>query len=256
MCSRGLRLLCAITLLAGCVVGRYVRIEQKGLTCTEAHRIAIEAVRRMGYTITDTTKPSPGAPGLIVAAREEGINKHSMLVNVFCTTVGAEVQAQSDQGGLAQLDFSNEFRRSFEAASTNRGPARAAATTGLDVLLTPNRDGGAKELGIDLSDRALLPVSVRITNHTARAYRFDPQGVVLKTAGGERAHALKVQEVTARLGSDATGAVQQKVLHTRDVGPNETVSGVLFFPFNAYTRARVELTDRSSGESEGFSIEL
>ncbi|HVO22810.1 MAG TPA: hypothetical protein VMW56_04200 [Candidatus Margulisiibacteriota bacterium] len=35
---------------------------------------------------------------------------------------------------------------------------------------------------------------------------------------------------------------------------NATLTGWLFFPFNSYVRARVELIDKQTDETEGFSI--
>jgi hypothetical protein len=45
-------------------------------------------------------------------------------------------------------------------------------------------------------------------------------------------------------------------VHDQDIKPNETLTGLLFFPFNSYNRARVELIDKESDEAEGFSIEF
>ncbi len=240
---------------SGCVA-RHVLLSEKGLTCVEAQRIAIATVRRMGYTITESTKATPGAPGMIIASREEGTRKRGLMVSVVCTTMGAEVEAQSDQGGLADLNFASEFRRNFEAATINRPPPRPPAESGVDVLLTPERGSNVADFGVDLSAAGVLPVSVRITNRTPRTYRFRVKGVRLQTAAGERVAPLGTDRIAAQAGSDAASALQQKALRDRDIGPNETLTGFLFFPFNAYARARVELIDRQSDESEGFSIEF
>jgi hypothetical protein len=242
-------------LLCSACLGRYVRIEQKGLTCAEAHQIAIAAVRKMGYTINDSMKPSPGAPGMITAARESGTSKQGMLVQVFCTTLGAEVEAKMEEGGLAQLSFPAEFRRTFEAAAAARLPARAAAESGLDVLLAPER-GNVAELGVDLSGVGVLPVSVRITNRTPRAYRLRVKDVVLQTGAGDRVIALQVAGVAAQVSPAAAEGLRRQVLADRDIKAGETVAGFLLFPFKSYARARVVLTEESSGEPEGFAIEF
>jgi hypothetical protein len=250
-------MLWALTLLccAGCVA-RYVRIAEKDLTCVEAHHVAIEAVRRMGYTVTEATKALPGAPGMIVASREVGTEKRGLVVQVFCTAHGAEVEAKTDQGGIAQLSFASEFRRSFEAAVANKPPLRRAAETGVDILVTPDRGEGLGSLGIALMNAGVLPVTVRITNHTPRTYRFAIAGVVLQTADGERVHPTAVARVASGLDADASRTLREKALSDRQVSPNETLTGVLLFPFKSYTRARVELTDLATGETEGFSIEF
>jgi hypothetical protein len=246
-----LTLLCA----AGCVA-RYVRIAEKDLTCVEAHHVAIEAVQRMGYTITEATKALPGAPGMIIATREIGTEKRGLVVQVFCTARGAEVEAKTDQGGIAQLSFASEFRRNFEIAVANRPPPRPAAKTGVDVLVSPDRGEGLGSLGIALMNAGVLPVTVRITNHTPRAYRFAAAGVELQTGDGERVHPTSVARVASGLDAEGARTLREKVLSDRRVPPNETLTGVLLFPFKSYTRARVELTDLATGETEGFSVDF
>jgi hypothetical protein len=240
---------------ASCVA-RYVRIAEKDLTCVEAHRVAIEAVQRMGYTITEATKALPGAPGMIIAAREIGTDKRGLVVQVFCTAQGAEVEAKTDQGGIAQLSFASQFRRSFEAAVANKPPPRPAAETGVDVLVTPDRGEGLGTLGIALMNAGVLPVTVRITNHTPRAYRFAVAGVVLQTVDGERVLPTAVARVASGLDAEAARTLREKALSDRQVSPNETLTGTLLFPFKSYTRASIKLTDLATGETEGFSIQF
>ena len=242
-------------LFYGCVA-RHVTLSEKGLTCAEAQRIAIDTVRHMGYTITETTKATPGTPGVIIASRTEGTSTHGLMVSVACTTLGAEVEATSDQTGLSNINFASEFRRSFEAATVSRPPPRPPAASGVDVLLTPERGSSFADLGVDLSTAGVLPVSVRITNRTPRAYRFKVKGVRLQTATGERVAPLGNDALTAQVGGDAAATLRLKALHDTDIAPNATLTGVLFFPFNSYARARVELIDKQSGEAEGFSIEF
>jgi len=257
-CTHGSRVavlvLFAALLSCSGYVARYVRIQQKGMTCVEAQHLAIETVRRMNYTISEATKPSPNAPGVIVAERQDGGTKHSMMVSVFCTSQGAEIEAKTEGGAVAQLSFPSEFRRSFETAVANQAPPRKAAETGVDVLLTPGRAG--TDIGVDWTALSVLPVNIRITNQTARAYRFESNRVELRTASGERAVPLSVGSLTRNLTPEQAAKLRQMVLGDRDIAAHETLAGLLLFPFNAYARARVELVDRLSEESEGFSIEF
>lgn len=240
---------------SGCVA-RHVTLSEKGLTCTEAQHIAIDTVRRMGYTITESTNATPGTPGVILGSRTEGTSTRGLMVSVACTTLGADVEAKSDQTGISDLNFSSDFRRNFENATVSRPPPRPPAESGVDVLLTPERGSTVGDLGVDLGTAGVLPVSVRITNHTPRAYRFQVKDVRLQTATGDRVAALGNDALTHQLGSEAAAALRQKTVHDQDIKPNETLTGILFFPFNAYTRARVELIDRQSDEAEGFAIEF
>jgi len=242
--------------LCSACIARHISLSEKGLTCADAERIAIDTVRRMGYTITETTKPTPGSPGMIIGTRMEGINTHGLMVTVACSTLGAEVEAKSDQTGLSDLNFASEFRRNFEAATTSRPPPRPPAQSGVDVLLTPERGSNVADIAVDLGTAGILPVSIRITNHTPRAYRFQVKGVRLQTAAGARIAALGNDALSAQVGSDTAAALRQKTVHDQEIKPNETLTGLLFFPFNSYTSARVELIDQQSGEGEGFAIEL
>lgn len=246
----------SLLLLFCACVARHVTLSEKGLTCAEAQRVAIDTVRRMGYTISETTKATPGTPGVLVASRTDGTSTRGLMVSVACTTLGTEVEAKSDQSGLSDLNFASEFRRTFEAATASRPPPRPPAESGVDVLLTPERANRFADLGVDLSTAGVLPVSIRITNHTPRIYRFRVKGVRLQTATGERAAPLDNDGLTSQVGADAAAALRRKVLYDSDIAPNAMLSGFLFFPFNSYARARVELIDKQSDEAEGFAIEF
>jgi hypothetical protein len=174
------------------------------------------------------------------------------MVQVFCTGLGAAIEARSDVGGLAQLSFPEQFRRSLEAVAANQPPPRPAAASGVDVLLTPER---ASVIGLDATS-GVLPVNVRITNHSARAYRLRVGDIHLQTAAGEDAAPLASAGLQQRLGAAAARRLQAKLLQDGTLAPEQTFTGVLLFPFDAYSRARVELIDRATGETEGFAIEF
>ena len=243
-----------VLLASGGCAGRYIRIEEKGLTCAEAQQIAITAVRRMNYTIETATNPLPGAPGMIIGSITEGTTKRGLLVQVFCTSIGASIEAKTDQGGLADLNFPAEFRRSFEVAAAARPPLRKAAESGVDVLLTPERSGSS-DLGVDVSAVDVVPVRVRISNHSARVYGFRVEDVVLHGQDGTRVKAIPVHSL-AKLSPADQETLREKVVADADIAAGETLTGYLLFPFKAYARARVMLIDRDAGEPEGFSIDF
>jgi len=244
-----------LVLCAGCV-SRYVRVQQNGLTCAEAQRVAIAAVRRMSYTIDSVTKPTPGSPGVITASRSAGTAIQGLVVNVFCTSLGAEIEAQTDQGGVSELSFPDEFQRNLRAAAVATTTKRAAAASGLDVLVAPEQSVDPAELGSELSHIGMLAVTVRISNRTPRQYSFRADDVVLKTDAGERVTATSAATVARQISAVAADALRQHTLPDQEITADQTVSGLLCFPFNSYTGARVTLTDRSTDEPEGFSIEF
>ena len=254
-CRLGLCLVPVLLFGTGCIA-RHIRMEQKGLTCGDAHRIAMQAVARMGYSMTEATKPAPGVPGIIVASRQDGTNKRTVMVSVVCTGQGAEVEAKPESAGVADLNFPAEFRRSFAAAAANQAPPRAAAEHGMDVLMMVERDGGREQLGDDLSAVGVLPVRVRLTNHTGRTYQFKMDRVAMVNPAGERVGPLSVDDLRKKLAAEPPPTLRQKMLTAADIEPGQTVTGFLLFPFDSYSRARVELIDSASGEPEGFSIEL
>jgi hypothetical protein len=242
------------TSLSACTA-RYVRIEEKGMTCAEAQQVAINAVRKMGYTIRESTKPTPGAPGIITGERSVGSNTHGVLVQIFCTTIGAQIEAQAEGGAIENMTFRNDFQQAFETAAAVKAPVRKVAESGVDVMVTTERPNH-NELGIDLTGTGLLPVSIRITNHTPRRYRFQGKDVLLQQADGTRVPALPRQQVLSKVAAADSAAVDAKLLKDGELKPNDTVAGYLFFPFAGYTRARVTLEDIESQEEEGFAIEF
>lgn len=245
----------AIALVLAACAGRYVRIEEKGMTCGEAQQLAIGTVQRLGYKIAEVTKAEPGSPGVVTGRREEAGRTGRVLVQVFCTTMGAEIQAKAEGQGLEALDFAGQFEKTFSAMAAVRPTPRPLAETGVDVAVVVERPSGSG-LGVDISEQGVAPVLVRIANRTSRKYRFETSGVQLQTPDGRRVAPLSGESVTGKLPPEQREIVARQLLHDRTIYPGETAEGYLFVPFGAYRRARVTLTDLDNQESEGFSIEF
>lgn len=253
---RGTFLLVAL-LGVGCGA-RFIRFQEKGMTCTQAQSLATRAVHKMGYAIDETVKPLPGFPGIIRASMPAppGSDKQKMFVQVFCTSMGAEIEARSEDGGLQQLGFASDFRRAFDKVVAAQPPARVAVAQGLDVIVTPQSGKGSAELSVDLSKHGLFPVQVRISNHTTRTYELKTKNVMLQTTGGEKVRSTSLEEVVRDLDPEAAAQVRGKLLAGGVIAPEAAVDGLLFFPFKPYVRARITLTDVADGEPEGFSIDF
>ncbi len=250
---RPLLMLATLLVVAGCGA-RFVKFEEKGITCTEAQNLAIKAVRKMGYTVDETMKPLPGTPGVIRASRMMGTSRQGMFVQVFCTVLGAEVEAKTEDGSLAQLNFASDFRRAYEAAVASKPPERAPAAEGLDVTITSERGSGSAALPVDLTNQGIFPTNVRISNNTSRTYSLRIRDVILNTTSGEKVKPLPLDKVTQGLEAQAAATVRGKALGDSQIPAHAVVSGFLFYPMQPYTRARVTLTDTADGEPEGFSI--
>ncbi len=255
-CARSARVL-ALSMalaLAGCA-GRYVRIEEKGMTCAEAQQLAIGAVQRLGYAIAEVTKAEPGSPGVVIGRREEPGRTARVLVQVFCTTIGAEIEAKAEGQGLEALDFAGQFEKTFSAMAAARPTPRPLAEVGVDVAVVVERPT-ASGLGVDLSGLGVAPVHIRIANRTTRQYRFEGAAVQLQTPDGRRVAPLPSEGVLAKVPDEQRESFSRKLLRDRTISPGDTVEGYLFVPFGPYRRARVTLTDLENEESEGFSIEF
>lgn len=244
----------ALALVAGCV-GRYVRVEQKGMTCAEAHQIALATVQRLGYSVREATKPAPGSPGTVTGIRGTGSQTKRVFVQVFCTAVGAQVEARSESQGLPDLAFASEFQKGFATLAAQRPPPRGLAAKGLDVAVHVER-AAANEMGVDFSELRVVPVRVRIVNYTSRPYRLRATRIVLQAEDGARTQPLPAAEVLVKLPEENRSRVASRVLRDRTIAPDEQLEGYLFFPFAAYSRARVNLEEIESEEIEGFTIEF
>ncbi len=254
-----LRRLLMLTTLAMSVAScgaRFLKFEEKGITCTEAQSLAIKAVRKMGYTIGETMKPLPGTPGVIRASRTLGSSRQGIFVQVFCTLLGAEVEAKTEEGGFTQLNFASDFRRAYESAVASKPPERAAAAEGLDVTVTSERGSGSTALPVDLSNQGVFPTNVRISNNTSRTYNLRVEDIVLITTTGEKVKPLALDKVTLGIEAQAAATVRQQALANSRVPAHAVVSGFLFYPMLPYVRARATLTDAADDEPEGFSIDF
>jgi hypothetical protein len=169
--------------------------------------------------------------------------------------MGAELAAESDAGGLGGFEDTRTFASSVDAVKRNRPPPRPPAATGVDVLVTQEPTTVFADGGSAVGPTGVTPVRVRITNRTTRHYSFRRRDVVLRTDDGRRVRPFTDHDLSARLGA-ATATLQSETLQDGPVVPAATISGVLFFPFDAYVGARVELVDTDSDEAEGFSIDF
>ncbi len=242
-------------ILSGCA-GRYVRIGEKGMTCAEAHNNAMATVSRLGFVINDFKKPVPGSPGIITGTRSELAGGGSVFVQVFCTDMGAEIEAKAEGEGLGGVNFAQQFQSAFDTVSSRKVPVRAAAATGVDVLLKLENATGP-ELGADISGTGVLPVSVRISNQTKTTYKFRPSGVNLIDTLDTGHAPLSLKDATAKMQPAQIEVVKKKALGDATIKPGETVTGYVFAPFLTYSRARVSLVDQANeDEEEGFAIDF
>jgi hypothetical protein len=163
------------------------------LTCTEATHSAVQAVRVMGYTVSDVKRATAEEPGLVVGMRERGYaaanpvsgGQDTMQVRVTCSDSGSSFEAVSNEGGLAQLNFSTRFASVVKkevATKSVRQTRPAEEARGLIVTMEPVRPGDALAVfGDDLPGGGVTPVKVQINNKSDRRYSFEADRVTLVT---------------------------------------------------------------------------
>lgn len=283
--SASMNLLIAIAVafsIAGCAAGgipgsgvpssdttfsRATRVSEPMVSCSEATHSAIQAVRRMGYTVTEVKRASAAEPGLVTGVRERGFapanpvagGQNTMKVRVTCSDRGSSFEAVSDEGGLAQLSFSSNFSSVLKkeiSTKTVRQTRPAEEARGLIVTMEPARPNDALAVfGEDLPGAGVTPVKVEINNRSDRRYSFEGDRVTLVTTQGKREKALSPDAAAAMAGLSASAAkLRDKAIPEGEIAAGEARSGYLYFRASTYRRARVVLTDIESEEPEGFSI--
>jgi hypothetical protein len=246
---------------------RAAQVSEPMLPCSGATHAAVDAVRRMGYTVTDVKRATPEAPGMVTGVRELGYSaadpvageKNTMKVRVTCSDAGSSFEAVSDEGGLAQLNFASRFSSVVKkevATKKVRQTKPAEEARGLVLTMEPQRSGDSMAaFGIDLPAAGITPVKVEINNRSDRRYLFEADRVTLVTMQGKRQKALSADAAAAQAGAGALAAkLKQSTLEEGEIAPGGTRSGYLFFPASTYGSARVVLKDIESDEPEGFSI--
>ncbi len=244
------------------------RAEERGMACTEATRVARGALVRMGYTIASVQAAKAGAVGKIVghknsgwsAATPEAGEQHTATVEITCSNWGAEFEASTEGSFMSRLSFRREFPEAIAKVASRRlvrPRIQKAPERGLSIRVEPLRGrDAAAEFGTDLTALGLTPVRVRIANRTNRTYAFRAAKLQLITQEGARTSAVPLADVTRTLGNQLDAVVRKKLIVDRDIEPDATVSGFLYFPASAYRRAKLVMVDRESEEAEGFSVEF
>jgi hypothetical protein len=237
------------------------------VTCAEATKSAVDAVRRLGYTVTDVKRATAEEPGLIVGVRELGFTaanpvpggQNTIKVRVTCSDAGSSFEAVSDEGGLAQLNFPSRFSSVVKkevSTKRQRHTHPAEAARGLVLMMEPKRSAEAMaEFGVDLPAAGVTPVRLEIHNRSERSYAFDSGRVTLVTTQGKREKAMSAAAVAAKVaGGEVATRLRERAIAEGEIAPGASRSGYLFFRASTYRRARVVLTDIESDEPEGFSI--
>lgn len=278
--------LISLLLVVGCTPPiRQWDLRNRPLTCDDANRFAFKTLESMGFAVTSFEPATVGAPGTLRGKRSSDARTQAVTVAITCGSAGATLDIREDNQLVDQIDLKRAFFMSFTnvesiTAAAEEMEKKVAAGTApesiqrhdLQVDIEPVPGQGAKlHFGLDLAAAGLLPVRVRVANHTGRAYSIDPRGLRLSRADGQRAEAMTVENATDRIvaARDPAGkpltalskaAVAEKLsaelFSTRTLPPGAQATGFLYFPLARYRGARIVLTDEASGESEGVAVDF
>lgn len=270
-----------LVLLAGCSTGalgpgapsgdatfsRAARVSEPMLSCSEATNSAIQAVRTMGYTVTEVKRATPEQPGLVVGTKEMGFaaadpvsrGHNTMQVRVTCSDSGSSFEAVSDEEGLSSFSFSSRFSSIVKKDITTkkvRTTPPAEEPRGLIVNMEPARsDAAVSAFGADLPGAGITPVRIDINNRSDRRYDFANDQVTLVTTQGKREKPLSLEAAAKLAGSAEIAAkMREKAVAEGEIAPGAKRGGYLYFRASTYGSARVMLMDIESEEPEGFSI--
>ncbi len=244
------------------------RASQPGMPCSQATRVAREALIKMGYLIEKVEPAKPGVPGRVAGTKNAGWNAsdpkagtaYAAQITVTCSDRGADFEGRTDEGFLARMSFRQEFAKTIAALSerkVTRPRVDDRPETGLLISVEPLRGPDATaEFGVDVTASGVTPVRVRIDNKTERTYQFAGEGVRLVSQDGARSSALDPQQAAAKLPATVGKSLQDKLIGDGEIAPGATRAGFLYFPAAAYRRATLLLVDRATEESEGFRVEF
>ncbi|MGH7788727.1 MAG: hypothetical protein ACRERC_17790, partial [Candidatus Binatia bacterium] len=257
----------ACALLAACSTATNLtrsHVEQAGMPCTEAVRVASGALLRLGYIIGPVREPQPGVAGEVVGRRNTGWaltdpvegTEYTATVTIACSNRGANFDALTDEPLPGSLSFKTDFASAVQKVAERRTVRPRLAEnpeTGLVIGVEPLRGSAASSaFDANLSGAGITPVRVRIDNRSERTYLFAGARVQLVTQEGTRIAPLAID----RAAPAAQAEMRQRLIADGVLAPQAVLTGFLFFPASTYRRATLVLIDQASEEEEGFSVEF
>lgn len=286
-CGRTLPVAVVVLLLPACTPPiRQWDLRNRPLTCDDANRFAFKTLESMGFAITGAEPATVGAPGVLRGKRTSGAKTQAVTVAIECGSEGATLDIRQDGAIVDDVDLKRAFFMSFTnvesiTAATEEMEKQVAAGTApdsiqrhdLQVDVEPVPGQGAKlHFGLDLATAGVLPVRIRIVNHTERAYSLDPGSLRLSRADRQRVNAMTVAAAAERFvaardrttGEPLTklpaSAIAEKLsaelFSVEALAPGAQAGGFLYFPLADYRGARLVLTDQASGEPEGVVVDF
>ena len=247
-----------LLLLAACPAPRRYAVEQAGMPCERATRLAYETMQQLGYSVTEAVEATRSTPGRVVGTKRRGDGTLERgTVRITCSSGGVEFQPI--EGDLVpSFEFSRKF--GYSITTLVKQPAEQQPSTvqtgrmdvSIEVIDVPRAtlDLGGWPLAADD-----VLIRVRVRNGTDRPVVVEPGSITLLATSGEPVNALGGDAAQGSLGNGAAaGAVRARLLARTRVAPGTQAEAFLVFPPGQYDEAQVSLEDPDTGESDGFQV--
>ena len=275
--------------LAGCTpVSNSYDVHSADLTCDEANRLVYAAVSDMKMKVTAFTPAQPGRPGYLRATGSD----RSGDVTITCDPAGVKIDPRQTSMGdrifergvlfsvtgrsglvLDRGTVSGRVRNVNDEQGSGSDDEAGRASGGVSLAVEPQKGfSTVLDFDADVAAAGLLPVKVTIRNGTNRAYQFAPSDLVVRVRGSSTvaqqiSAADAAAQVEARAGSEgsqtgignvasAKKVIVEKALKGGKLAPGAVASGYVYYRVGDYDRARLTMTDISTGEAEGFLVEF
>ena len=242
-------------LLLGCPTPKQFVVQRPGLTCDRATRVAYRTMIALGYTVTSVAPADQVHPGDIIGTKPsaDGRGVDTGRVVIRCGADGATIEP-IEEALFPTFEFSRGFDYSFKAlVQQPEAEAPSGGGQGLEVLVKMmTADQAILDLDGVPTVAGTIAVRVTVRNHTDRAVVVDPASIDLVPANGEAAGPLAGTARSAALTGSAGERVQQELLKSGKIAPQETRTGYVIYPAAPYREARISIEDAETGETEGF----
>jgi hypothetical protein len=245
-----------LVLLAACPAPRRYAVEQPGLSCEQATRLAYDTMQQLGYTVTEAVPATLAAPGRVAGTKRRPDGSLDQgVVRIACGASGATLQPV--EGDLVpRYEFSRGFGYSSTALAKQPAPPAAARAGDLEVSVEAiDVPRATLDLGSWPLAAAQVLVRVTVRNGTDRAVVIEGERVLLLAADGSMVAPLAGQGLATSWGTaPSAAAVRTRLLAREKVAPRATVERYLVYPPGRYDEAQVALEDVETGEADGFQV--
>lgn len=225
--------------------------------CERGTRLAYEAMRQLGYTVTEAVDATRVAPGRVSGVKRlpDGRVERAM-VRVRCTSPIGVVYQPVESDLVPTFEFSRGFGYSITALAKQPQAEPEAHSGRLEVSI---QEFDPPRAVLDLGGWPMVTedvlVRVAVRNGTDRPIVLEPASIMLLSASGDPVAAFDEARAAAALGATGPASTVRAGLLARiRIEPGTRVERFLVFPPGTYGEAQVALEDVETGEADGFQV--